>query len=503
MYGSKSKLIGLQIVFLILAMILIAACEDGKLDSSGGAGGSVVGNGNLPDAGPRLYSNELMGVNFSYPRNWNIEEAQDRTRVALSAPTELSPVEQPPNSGGVARRASRIEFEILNQLDGVRFNSEAELMSHLRNREPNLPWQEARFIGRRNGLWHQSETVGRRHAEYFVIDENLNVLRISYEGTSSFDGLATIDAIIRDMTIDDEAPVVERIFFEPAQAKAGETVKVVVIARDELSGVEPLSMKGRPMAALQVDLRDTVIGFNIPYARYRPGLAQAFPVNGDFIAKGDSRYEYEFRIPETVPAGELVVASLFIKDRKGNGRWLSLNKDPGHNDLYSFHGSYYDISGSYVRTLTSIRREGVAVEQENGVGDTTPPVLNSVRFDRSLLTRTNPIQRIYLRLSDDSSIRANAFVDTTPGCAQAKTELVPVAEDPGLYYIELDASYCFRSRDAYGSAVAYHEGTGLVRLVYLSQLRVFDSVGNQLHVIFPNGPFAATWPNSVRFELER
>ncbi|MBI2026827.1 MAG: hypothetical protein HYS98_03340, partial [Deltaproteobacteria bacterium] len=185
---------------LLLCIILFGAlsCADKGLfdnlnNSSGGVENSGVEQGN---AGMRHYTNNLMGIEFEYPENWNLDESEDKKNVTLDDKSITK----------IDEETSTLSFSYLTNLAGKRFDNFEELKIHLKKEQPAKEWEEVLMLSNNSYYWVEAQGMFEI-GEYYVYDSNSFILKVQYRFKRGVIGEHIIKGIIRAMFIDEEEPV--------------------------------------------------------------------------------------------------------------------------------------------------------------------------------------------------------------------------------------------------------------------------------------------------------
>ena len=277
-----------------------------------------------------------------------------------------------------------------------------------------------------------SEDKEREEAYFYVLDEkDRNIIYVHYESYLNFAGREFIKDIIRTLVVDDEAPILEEIYFEPSSASPGEVVQLIVRVRDDLSGIdmESFGQSNIPVPWIYgfkpsifpyisvMNVLDDNLGIN--YLQGVRGLTTGFtPI-------GYNQYSYPIILPLTAPGQKISLTKLFLRDRDGNmvAYTLDYQFSPSHdrND-YSKSTGHYEIldkgEEKYNRLFTNkvglnsidtvvktdLSMAVLEINNSSDNGDNTPPKLIDAYFDKTLVFKENSNLKLHLKVEDNTGI---------------------------------------------------------------------------------------------------
>jgi hypothetical protein len=389
-----------KITLLILAAFVLAGCgmQDGtSTNLQEIPGGVEQGNGLVQ------YENSVMGLKFAYPRNWSLSESADKKQVQLN------------NAAVAGVFTTSLEFSYLTQLEGRSFKSVAELRSYIESSRPDRKWREVVMLSNLGVMW--SESVGMKDkAEYFILDQNHFVIHVNYSADRKFDGEKIVREIIRGMILDEEPPVIESVWFDKAEVRPGERIRLHVKASDRLSGVQIESMGGKSRnqsISGYLTTQNGAVGYFFPKL---PGWSDAITMNlalqaqpfvGRFMYLGDDLYSYEIRIPEKAPLGDMALVQLEVSDYFGNKTRIAIyEEDSTRNALEKYQVYRGRLDSRPVRpSQSSLDRVGFRVTADPGhQEDRAAPKISDLYFDKTSLDLGDLKISMYLLFEDDSEV---------------------------------------------------------------------------------------------------
>ena len=267
------------------------------------------------------YSNEIMGIEFDVPERWTLVENPERTSVKL-------------NNSQIALPdfVTEISFSYSSILDNMRFENSKDLGEYIRKTRSQYEWSNVRLLNY-EGVVRKTRVGFSESADYFVIGREKFILSISYHSNTDANGDKIVSEIMKTLVLDDEPPVFQEIYFDKAEVKPGEKVKLYVRVVDALSGVqvETMGRKFREQDGRNWDLETWrgTLGYRmtVPDDLKSPSydlVAQALPFVDNFTYLGDDLYVYEFQIPRFAPLGEIVANTIEASDYFGNKARITL-----------------------------------------------------------------------------------------------------------------------------------------------------------------------------------
>lgn len=387
----------MKAMFFVVAMALaLVGC--GGEGPAGGGGQEKRGmqEGTEQGNGMKTYRNSTLGVSFSYPPDWSLRESADLTRVTLSNAERA-------RDGGLE---SQVDFALSPKLFGQSVRDQAGLKALLESRWPNRTWEPISFSFGQSGFFWKSVAADAFEGDYYLLDQNYNVLRVSYRAHLDLGGYGVVKSILQAMAIDFTAPVVTRVYFEPSVAQPGETVRIVVIAADDVSDAE-VSVD-LPENTGQTSRNDFYAPWSFfprlqsTYLAYTEGYTTEFPLEGKFTRLTGNVLVHSFKVPEGAPAGEIKLPKIHVQDGKENSLLLSI--DPAQ--------SHYSLGVYPKATLVSPVQPQVAVEGLRIVRtarapapDTTAPKVKRAWFEKSFVGAKDSGQRLFIEVEDESPLR--------------------------------------------------------------------------------------------------
>ncbi len=469
-----------NISFLVLmATLTLSSCNKqppSQITTDSGSHpvqGSSVGNGII------AYSNEQMGLFFKYPANWTLREEPHKVQLSNSNIAGDGPI-------------SWIEFALHSELDGIHFSKLEELHEYLKEKFPKILWHKTNLT-KKEGLWYESTVGSKKSASYYLLDENYNVLVIQLETYKEFDGERVIWAIIKQLTIDAEGPIIQDVFFTPKEARPGDKVKLVVDTHDEASGID-LERVGY----------ETELEYNIPFDPNSEPRTILHNNSLDWIQPPfkkitETKFEAEFELPKYMPIEDIVLFTMYVYDRKGNftkvqcvrerGSWLGniigkLYKEKCHiwNNAHYVDKDVY--LNQYHQWLYLPKIHPLKSLDPSYVEDLHGPNFLEAYFGKSKLSKSDKRQRLYIKMRDQSKIHAvrAEILGMEPGGNLGSANSVhwdgPIHVKDDLFYLETDSSPFLR-----------------FRLVWLFNIRMEDAVGNI------SGVDWGWHEQSIRFEI--
>lgn len=421
--------------------------RDAKSDPRGFIGGSTVGNGMAS------YNNTTMNLNFKYPSTWSLIETSNQS-VTLDDST-INPAV-----------TSKIEFKLMPDINGTRFTSLADLKKYLTTNYPQALWKSAKLI-QREGFWYETGKDSFRKGTYFLLDQNYNVMNISYEGFTATGGLLIIESIVKSLSLDYEGPQIISLKFNKKKVLPGETVTLTVQAEDELSSISPSSVKDK--ANKSGRCLNTHLGYRFRETTERLHKYHCkYTLNESFKIISPTVFEYSFKVPEHAPKGIIQLQGFVISDTSGNYTILDTgypSKDKFYLDKKRLQNKIPMAEFEVLEKNPSSCRPGV-----KRTADEEAPAVLDMYFEKSNLYESDPIQRLYLKIQDQSDIRLEPFFaslhevndDSQMLCPQQNQKIKKVGTD--LYVYEFDMSKCaFRNQ--------------IVAIQYASSL--VDEIGNE------------------------
>ncbi|MBI2026762.1 MAG: hypothetical protein HYS98_03000 [Deltaproteobacteria bacterium] len=376
-------------------------------NGSNDPGISGVEQGN---AGMKHYENNLMGIKFEYPENWNLNESEDKKNVII----DDKPITK------VDEETSTLSFSYLTNLDGKRFDNFDKLKIHLRKEQPAKEWEEVLMLS--NNTFYWVETQGMFEiGEYYVYDSNSFILKVQYRFKRGIIGEHIIKGIMRSMFIDEEAPEVEKVWFDKKTVKPGENLILFVKMRDKLSGINRIGMGN----FLGYKLSPQHFGLEFDRVGAFPEFLGAFPFQyNHFKYRGDDTYFYELNIPLYAPLGKIVMNNLSVQDYFGNetrmkmhlwsGKWLDPIGDPlkdsnfSHEwlDFYLVYDPDSRRDGQNSGTIPSAQVEIVDPERDDYQQDLEAPKIIDAYFDKTFIVGgVGENIEVTLELDDLSEVR--------------------------------------------------------------------------------------------------
>ncbi|MGE3973404.1 MAG: hypothetical protein AB7F59_02625 [Bdellovibrionales bacterium] len=433
-------------ITIVLSALIGSGCN--KASESPGANPSTAyeveqGNGMV------RYQNVAMNISFDYPRSWRLlEEAPNK--VSLDNSTTI------PNQD----ESSKIEFGLYPDLDGTRVTSQEDLKKYLESRWPSMRWKKTTMV-RKEGFWHEEASGNFRKGTYYLIDQNYNILYIHYTAFKKSDGIKVIEGIVKDLSIDFEGPQVLSVHFDRTEVKPGETVTLTIVADDELSSVDPLSIS---WASTRCGHSGPSVGSAIGYKRNdtfnKYGWFQCpYELRDEVRVISSNKFEYKLKIPTYAPAGTLRLQTLRLADIKGNRTQLFAYRD--EDDVY--YG--YDLKIVEVKVLN----------EAGFTPDLDKPKIVDVFFEKSKLLAEDPIQNLFIKISDRSVIRPDVEIklDLRNECYSSNQVLKKIKDD--LYSLEYNFNNLFKREGG-----CFHQGR-LIRVHLDSSFEnsIRDEVGNE------------------------
>jgi len=463
-----------------------------------------VGQGN----GLIVYSNDVIGVNFSYPESWSLTESSDRKKLNLS---------NSKTSSGQTNISS-IDFSTESLLDGTRIKSFEELEAYVHEHFPTSNWKKIQILNK-DALVAKETTEDNERANYYVFDEkDQHILIIRYCAWPDFNGRSIINAIVASLLIDDEAPHLVSIKFSPSSAKQGETVKILVEAYDSLSGID---VEGFSKTQSPYPKYPPLLGYLIPEPTFSPSisfLSQEFKVLRPFKFVGNNTYESSFTIAPNAPLGDLVLSGIALRDYSGNEVTYKLNREnaPYMIGFVEETDDYFRISSDYFDDRWTLEKSNVKKAQlkilasghPSSIEDKKGPELVDAYFDKSMvIVKKDSTINLFVELKDESEIEENLFL-LEQSCFNNKNSyspdysgmlwdlqvgnlfynfVRPIKIGPQKYKIQLDASSC----------------TG--NYASLKSMIVFDKANNKSQIIFrgtQDFPGAQIVDKFLRFQIK-
>ncbi len=251
---------------LFFGTLSLSSCEkrDGARNASTIEG---VGQGN----GMNLYANSEMNIEFSYPSSWILIESVDKKKVRLEAPS--------------GDQKNYIQFDYATQLNGQRFNNIGELFTYLKNQFPEKKWSKKGY-GKAEAVYTIASDDTFELGEYHLIDKRGFILNIDYKFMKRISSEAIIRGIMSSVLIDEESPVVQRVWFEPSTVRPGEKIKLFIEVYDDLSGIN-LEKFGNIDPSGNRDLGNQFLN------DYRRGLVgYSMPGHLDYILNNHTSHAY-------------------------------------------------------------------------------------------------------------------------------------------------------------------------------------------------------------------
>lgn len=357
---------------------------------------------------------------------------------------------------------------------------------------PVVRWNKTKMVGKM-GYWREEIKYNLHIAEYYLLDENYNILTINYRTNKLVDNEQIILSIIKSLSIDDEGPILEYAYFEPAQAHPGETVKLVVLASDEISGLD-VSKIGLDSAIPSSNylLPTSKLGYNLQHDSLQLGLWNAYPLYKGFKQLDSTRIEYTFTIPQNAPTGTISLSHLVLVDVKANRNWYECEPFTGFfEDYYSYHER-----SSTAKKATKIVRADLTVlppTAPEAFEDREAPIVEKIFLSTTFLYKDQPIQKVFVKAKDPSGISNIILslstrkygdnyenrIDCSEGVVvdhdnrNGRLNKKPwKKEDGDIFSKEIDFSNCWD----YGSVYNNFD------LVYVKIESIFDTVGNQSYL---------------------
>jgi hypothetical protein len=181
-----------------------------------------VGQGN----GMLVYQNNTMGLKFSYPSAWTLTENNDKTFASFNIPVVAGSDEK-----------WYLNFSYVSTIFDSQPKTPEDLKKILDLKIPSKKWNIKNFSGRE--VVYASEQLKKNEwANYYILDQRGNILQIEYLFGKTLEPEKFIRTIMKSILIDDEAPVIQRVWFDQSQVIPGSILRLYAEITDDLSGVD-------------------------------------------------------------------------------------------------------------------------------------------------------------------------------------------------------------------------------------------------------------------------
>jgi hypothetical protein len=416
----------------------------------------VVGNGMSG------YQNPVIGLSFEYPSNWKLVESAQGKAVRIDSQ----------NAARTPEKGSSIQFSLEPSLNGQSFQSIDELKAYLTEQFPNHAWEPITFSGGQIGYFWRVSSEGREIAAYYLLDQNYNVLSVSYDATLDLNGAGVVRKIVSALSIDFETPVINSISLSKSLSAGGEEFTVSVDTYDMIGDIA------------SVEMEFSILDLN--HSALEPIASSAFQW------KSGSLFETTVKLPKFAPSGYALPVSITVTDTKGNSVIAYSPKDSLGKYIVT-DGNQFELKAK--DTISRLaKKQGPLLSRAleigpnpNGLEDRNGPQIIRIWFDRSLTTESNYSQRIYFEVREDSAVRNWIGIDFAGNYCinrQSGGNWIPMNvrhERKNVYSSAIDLSYCYgnpcsNESDEIGSICLAR--VGKTRNVRLRSVKLIDEVGN-------------------------
>jgi hypothetical protein len=477
------------LVILLATLILISGCGS-KNSAPNSATADGVGQGN----GMISYSNEKMGIAFQYPITWELEELYDQTKVLLRSNQNSS--------------RNSMEFSYETAVNGVRVSSIEELKSTLDASNPEIEWKQ-KNISKYQVVYAITLNSNLEAGQYYILDQRGFILEISYQFERILQSEKIIRAIMSSILIDEDAPIINRIWFDKTEALPGEKVTLFVEAYDELSGIN-LEEFGNGKEFAPYPWVRNLIGYKLPTVRNSYNILRQdvgdnslifsfHIIKNKFKLYDNNTYYYEFIIPKNAPPGPIILTTLMISDYSGNElKVRALNEL--YDDLLDYYTEMTYASGSWTghekqaKYPISPLKIIAPSDDPSYIADRNPPELVEIYFSKVSIT-TNDTIDIFLKAKDESLIKNQLFSNSLSDHFQhisfslygnyklsgddCPQKLYPWKMiERNLFQTTLSFAKCYKNYESIGAVAS----NSYQSLVHVLDVKLYDEMGRKSEI---------------------
>lgn len=384
-----------------------------------------VGQGN----GMLVYQNNTMGLKFNYPSVWALTENSDRTAAFFNIP-----VVKESTASEAFNEKWYLNFSYVSTLFDLQPKTPEELKKIIDQNIPEKKWAIKNFGGR-EVVYTTEQLQKNEWANYYILDQRGNILQIEYLFGKTLEPEKFIRTIMTSILIDDEAPVIQRVWFDKPQVTPGSTLRLYVEITDDLSGVDFESIGFRKYyyggsfatigyntdqltAIGSTSSCEKIQGYQYDIARCELSHQYTILLKNKFKYLEGNIFYYDIPVSAHAPLGELVLTRFDVKDTQGNSAQLDAIKklETEQFSKYEYYSSCSTVISQAEKCQTNspkvITTEIIQPTTGNYIPDLKRPELTdlywsspSVIFDRNMELNLN------LQFSDESPIQEDmAFI---------------------------------------------------------------------------------------------
>lgn len=416
---------------IISTLVIFPAFTGGCQRKHQASGGSVVGNGII------RYHDETYDFFFEYEKRLEINKISD-LNVRLD------------NRKTMESDSSEITFSIV-KLSETGTNS---LEDYATRASASTDWRSI-TSSHIKGVYIRSETASKLDAIYIYQLNKDTLLEVKADASAVGNGIAMISDVIESIDFDTTSPVIHEVEFEPAVAKAGQTVKLKFRATDNMGTILGRSPTGSVSIRMDETCRTLIDeGWD--------GVESC----SNLKALGNDWYEYEIQTNARMKEGQYVLHPMTIWDSAGNA--LELFPD--------YWRAVYKSNNPEDQTLIPL----AYLQITNLTPDTLAPNLTNVRFEPAFLIAGEESKLVFEATDNDPNFAPNKFCEKARHRDWFKFSRTDIPSTPDIDPVEYSALACSEpvKRTDGSWEVKVTSEKGLPTGEYVMELSVRDSVNN-------------------------
>jgi len=456
----------------ILTSALLLGCGEDSIERSVSSKSSPNLKSSKGNSEQNSYSNENLGIAFSYPLGWTLSEDKNSNSIQVFN-----------SQANGQKNTSYLEFSLTKDFFNQALQTQSQLLESLKTKWPSKKWKPISFnAGQQGFIWKAIDEFDWHTGEYHLLDKNYNILSISYRATVNLGGVGVIKGIVSSMTVDNIAPNIKRVYFDPPVAHPGERVNIVIEADDNIGDISIITSTTDNCDEDQCPY-DTQLSWGgqvgcfedncMVYGGIWNGYTNIYPKQLDYINSGINRsslktvktfaqtsdgvFKAEVLIPINAPEGNLEFTEFAAADEFNI---VTLTPGTG-SDKYTLEVGSAETILSSEQQIVSRPLLKIVRNEQAGTPDLEAPQLKRVWFEKTILP-AGELPKLYMEIEDRSDIRQRARV-RLGGSVFASNKLVK--ERPGLYSISFKNFRCNKYRDN----------------VTVTELYLVDEIGNIFH----------------------
>jgi hypothetical protein len=395
------------------------------------SGGTVIGNGII------RYHDKTYDYFFEYPKDLEFKRISESI-IRLD------------NNKFSANNSSKITFSIIN----VAEPSANTLESYAAQFSASNDWRSTDSANIK-GLYYRRQSADRLDARYIYQISKETLLDVRADASTVGNGIALISTVIASIDFDTTSPVIHEVTFEPAVAKAGQTVKLKFRATDNMGTILGRSPTGSVSIRIDETCRTLM-------DESWDGVESC----SNLKAVGSDWYEYEIQTNARMKDGKYLLHPMTIWDSAGNPLEL----------LPDYERGVYRSNNPEDQTLIPL----AYLQVTNSDADTEAPKLTNVRFEPAFLTAGEESKLVFEATDNDPNFAPNKFCEKARHRDWFKFSRTDIPSTPDIDPVEYAVSACSEpvKREDGDWEVRLTSEKGLPPGEYVMEFGVNDSVKN-------------------------